>query len=81
MFTGFPPVGCNYVPTDLILPFIAAVIVFQHQLKLLEAQKRQQELILRRKTEEVSSSREKKHTVDAEILGICYGCRSACGAA
>lgn len=27
----------------------------QHQLRLLEAQKRQQELILRRKTEEVSS--------------------------
>lgn len=33
---------------------IDTVIVLQHQLKLLEAQKRQQELILRRKTEEVS---------------------------
>lgn len=31
-----------------------AEIWLQHQLKLLEAQKRQQELILRRKTEEVS---------------------------
>ena len=30
------------------------MFVLQHQLKLLEAQKRQQELILRRKTEEVS---------------------------
>lgn len=36
---------CNWIYTEMWL---------QHQLKLLEAQKRQQELILRRKTEEVS---------------------------
>ena len=38
---------------DLLTSFCPRL---QHQLKLLEAQKRQQELILRRKTEEVSSS-------------------------
>lgn len=37
------------------LTVVVTVTVLQHQLKLLEAQKRQQELILRRKTEEVSS--------------------------
>lgn len=64
-------VGCNYIITNLYHEFqyyhiavIDTVIVFQHQLKLLEAQKRQQELILRRKTEEVSSSRKKNVFTD-----------------
>lgn len=39
------PLSCKLLDTEMWL---------QHQLKLLEAQKRQQELILRRKTEEVS---------------------------
>lgn len=38
----------------LIVQLFDTEIWLQHQLKLLEAQKRQQELILRRKTEEVS---------------------------
>lgn len=56
------------------------VIVFQHQLRLLEAQKRQQELILRRKTEEVSSrSTEYElylYIMHAEIHVIHYICRN-----
>lgn len=54
---------------------IDTVIVLQHQLKLLEAQKRQQELILRRKTEEVSFY---WYIMYAEILGVHNGCRSGC---
>lgn len=47
------PPHCN----ESLLPSncIYTELWLQHQLKLLEAQKRQQELILRRKTEEVSA--------------------------
>lgn len=63
---------------------VYTVIVLQHQLKLLEAQKRQQELILRRKTEEVSSSWKLmlwKYAwlMYTEIHLIHYGCRGAHG--
>lgn len=49
---------CSYIAvcaTSFITFFDDTIFMFppQHQLKLLEAQKRQQELILRRKTEEV----------------------------
>lgn len=63
---------------------VYTVIVLQHQLKLLEAQKRQQELILRRKTEEVSSSWnlrlwEYAWLMHTEIQVIHYRCRSTHG--
>lgn len=47
------------------------VFLSQHQLKLLEAQKRQQELILRRKTEEVSGGG-REHTARSGLWMQMY---------
>lgn len=48
--------------------FLFVPSFLQHQLKLLEAQKRQQELILRRKTEEVKHGVHTSHTIIEALI-------------
>lgn len=47
---------------------VDAHLWLQHQLKLLEAQKRQQELILRRKTEEVTALRRQARPTSGKVV-------------
>lgn len=55
------PPGRSSAPLDTHL-------CLQHQLKLLEAQKRQQELILRRKTEEVTALRRQARPTSGKVI-------------